>query len=151
MTAAAIKGTYSDYRRVKGRKVLQLIVEVPLEQAPQVHDAFGEPSPDGSTWVAVARLNAEEPIEQKPAEDKHRLSRQAAMLCGEYRFQAFLRGSFLEIWKKHRHFPLDDSQIAAATVREICAVNSRSEFDRDLEVAARWRDLHGEFECWKLT
>jgi hypothetical protein len=80
-----------------------------------------------------------------------KLSRQAAMLCGEYRFHAFLSGTFPDVWGENRQYPLDDSQIAAAVVRHICQVQSRSEFDTNPEAAARWRDLHGKFEAWKIT
>src|SRR5689334_22551506 len=93
MTEAAIKATYSDYRRVKGRKVLQLIFEVPIEQAPMVHDTFGEPAPDGSTWVAIARL--QEPAKQeaeKPKRSWGLLSKreQAVLACESLPFRNFV-------------------------------------------------------------
>lgn len=152
MNAAAIKGTYSDYRRVKGRKVLQLIVEVPLEQAPQVHKAFGEPSPDGSTWVAVARLDAEKSEQPQPdkKEDKHKLSRQAAMLCGDTQFQNFLKHKHSIAWEQYLPHGSYDV-VAAMCVRTICLVRSRSAFDAEPDAAARWRDLKASFEAWRLA
>ena len=139
---AIIKGVYADYRRVKGRKVLQVIVEVPLEQAPLVHEAFGEPDPAGDTWVAVALLQPETArvAEQK---DKHRLSRQAAMCCQEQAFWTFL--------SEYGNGPISivrSAPEAAATVRYVCGVDSRAEFDSDLEAAARWRNLHASYQAW---
>ena len=110
MKEAMVKGTYSDYRRVKGRKVLQMIIEVPLEQAPQVHEAFGEPLTDGSMWVAVAKLN--ETKENEPTTKQtnpHRLSQQAAMLCDDTLFQNFLSK---EIAAPDDALPLDSTWAA---------------------------------------
>jgi len=138
--AAVIKGSYADYRRVKGRKTLQLVIEVPLEQAPLVHEAFGEPLPDGSTWVAVALLDSSKAPEQ-PAKTDHHLSRQAAMCCNDKMFQVCLS----ELYDTHCF----NSDQAADIVRQECLVDSRAEFDTNPEAAARWRNLHASYEAWK--
>jgi len=59
MTApAAFKATFSDFRLVKGRKVAQIVVEVPIEEADNALKALGGiPRPDLERWVAVARLS----------------------------------------------------------------------------------------------
>ena len=143
---AVIRGTYADYRRVKGRKVLQLIIEVPLEEAPRVHEAFGEPSPDSSTWVAVALLDTHKPPLPDLAQGKHRLSRQAAMCCQEPAFFGFLS----EQWAAPG-YSVQDATMAAEMVRKLCKVDSRSEFDSDPEAAQRWRELHGKYQAWLLV
>ncbi len=62
---AAIKAAFSDWRTVKGRKCLQLIFEVPLEQQGQVLDYLGAPMPDDPKWCGIAKLNPESrPVEQ---------------------------------------------------------------------------------------
>ena len=134
--SAIIKGVYADYRRVKGRKVLQIIVEVPMEAAPLVHKAFGEPTPDGSTWVAVALLNNEK-AKEKP---DYRLSQQAGIVCSEGSFHEFLRTSKTSIYTEPREI-----------VQHLCRVSSRAEFDTDPAAAARWRDLHAEYQAWLIT
>lgn len=54
----AIRATFSDYKRIKTRKVAQLIFEVPLEE---LHDTIsnlgGEPSVNQDTWCGIARLD----------------------------------------------------------------------------------------------
>ena len=45
MTQAAFKATYSDLRFVKSRKVAQIVLELPLEQADGFIQAFGTPNP----------------------------------------------------------------------------------------------------------
>ena len=54
----AIKAAFSDFRIVKGRKVAQLIFEVPLEAANSALAALGGlPMPDGEMWAGIARLD----------------------------------------------------------------------------------------------
>ena len=105
-------------------------------------------APMGTRYqVVIVELgDDEQPVEQKPAEDNHRLSRQAAMLCGDTLFTQFIS----EMMKRKyiiNQIPND----VAECVRRHCQVQSRSEFDTDPEAAKRWRDLHADFEGWKIT
>lgn len=60
MSAAAFQACYSDLRLIKGRKVLALVFEVPLEHSSSVLDILGGvPDPSKSVWCAIARLNKE--------------------------------------------------------------------------------------------
>lgn len=49
MSAAAFKDTYSDLRFVKSRKVAQVVVELPIEEASRFVEAFGAPDPSKET------------------------------------------------------------------------------------------------------
>lgn len=61
--AAAFEATFTDWRLIKGRKVVQVVLEVPLELADRAYQALGGmPDPAGSVWVAVARLNTERQV-----------------------------------------------------------------------------------------
>lgn len=51
-----IRADFADYRRVKGRKVLQLIMEVRLEEAEEVFLRLGHPIVGESKWCAIALL-----------------------------------------------------------------------------------------------
>lgn len=134
---AAIKACYSDYRRVKGRKVLQLIFEVPLEQAPMVHDAFGEPSPDGSTWVGIAKIDlTARPEERKPL----KLSNRAAMLCNDEPFQKYIDDE-----TAYDGLTVEN---CAAAIRMYCGIQSRSELDTDDRAAAAFRKLEADYDHW---
>lgn len=53
---AAFKATFHNTKNVLGRKVLQIILEIPIEGSSQVHDVLGYPDPATPIWVAVARL-----------------------------------------------------------------------------------------------
>lgn len=55
-----ICATFSDFRLVKGRKVCQLVCEVPLEQADAALAALGGlPNPHAERWVGIVPLKAQ--------------------------------------------------------------------------------------------
>ena len=56
MSEAAFKATFHNIKNVMGRKTAQIILEVPIEQAPAVTRALGWPDPSNPAWVAVARM-----------------------------------------------------------------------------------------------
>lgn len=68
LDVAAIQGTFSDYRLVKGRGVLQIVVEIPVEAQAQAFAALGYPEPGKDIHVAVARLQPIVASQDKPAE-----------------------------------------------------------------------------------
>ncbi len=53
----AIEADYVNWRPVNGRKVLQLVFEVPLENTHDVLTRLGTPTPGESKWVAIALLD----------------------------------------------------------------------------------------------
>ena len=57
---AAIKATYCNVKNIAGRKVVQLIFEIPVEQAGLAYNSLGWPSPADPRWVAIALLNEDE-------------------------------------------------------------------------------------------
>lgn len=70
MTATAddlVKATFSDFRMVKTRKVLQIVCEVPLEQAQRALKILGVPDPGAETWVALAVLDLSKQDAQEKA------------------------------------------------------------------------------------
>lgn len=59
MTAAAFTGSYSNIKLIRSRSVMQIIVEVPIEQAEAVIAAFGVPQPGHERPVAVALFHSD--------------------------------------------------------------------------------------------
>lgn len=54
--ADAFSATFHTTKFVLGRKVMQVILEVPMEKANEVYDVLGYPNPAESKWVGVALL-----------------------------------------------------------------------------------------------
>lgn len=53
----AINAELSNYKLINGRKVMQIILEVPLEHAGHVIEILGWPNPAESKYVGVALLD----------------------------------------------------------------------------------------------
>jgi len=84
--SCVIQADYANWRPVAGRKVLQLVFEVPIEQTEQVMQRLGVPMPGESKWCAIALLansgsaggnedgpqkNAPKPSESTDVQDDH--------------------------------------------------------------------------------
>lgn len=54
---AAIKATFCNFKNIAGRKVTQLIFEIPVEQAGMAYESLGWPDASNPRWVAIALLN----------------------------------------------------------------------------------------------
>lgn len=140
---SAFKATYSDLRFVKSRKVAQIVLELPLEQADGFIQAFGTPNPASETWCAIARLaiaqdqSVPQKIHKTKSWDELRLSQQAAIRCSDETYRHWLC--------------VDDEESAKAQVRKACEVDSRAELDTDEAAANRWQAMEEEFATWKRT
>lgn len=54
---AAIKATFCNFRNIAGRKVVQLVFEIPVEQGGQAYEALGWPDAADPKWCGIALLN----------------------------------------------------------------------------------------------
>ena len=139
MTApAAMQADFVDLKFVKGRKVMQVILELPIEAGAAFVAAFGTPNPSTGIPVALARID----VNAKPEKPKGgKLAMRAGILCNEGGFQKFLS----------EHDPFYDvvsAERAAETVRGKCKVSSRADLDHDEEAARRFRELEAEYHAW---
>lgn len=135
----AIEATYVDYRRIKGRKVHQVIFEVPSETWPETYAVLGEPTIEASHWFAIAKMNGAEPVQNKGGD----MARSAAMLCDNPNFRIWIArtGDFAGVH-------MVDTATAAREVRQRCGVESRAHLDHDDEAAKTFRAMRLDFEQW---
>jgi hypothetical protein len=142
---AAIQATFSDFRIVKGRKVAQLVLEIPLEQADAAISTLGGiPQPQSERWVALARLNGHVP-EPKPDKEKQKwgdlaYALQAGIRCSEPVFWKFIRDEYKA--------PAHDEDESAKFVRRYCGVKSRKEINLDPNSAEAWGRLESKYQAW---
>jgi hypothetical protein len=162
--AAAFRATYADWKLIKTRSVVQVVLEVPLEQADAAYQVLGGmPDPGAERWCAIARLGGNEPVEtagpgqsaaapqdrplkpRKPVAAEKRLAQQAGIMCADPVFWAFL-----EDFQVGRA-PVHDEQTAADAIRHYCNVKSRSEISPNSDAGRIWIDLESRFTAWKLA
>jgi hypothetical protein len=159
MTAFA--ATYSDWKVIRGRKVVQIVFEFPLEKSDEAYAVLGGmPNPAAEVWCGIARLQEPGGVASPPAREGGSVStldkpdgsssrtkrawgdmspsQQAGLLCGDPRFHQFLF--------ERCNISKPDKDEAAAAVREICGVTSRAAISID-NIA--WRDLVADFRVWE--
>jgi hypothetical protein len=147
---AALKGTFSDFKLIRSRKICQLVIEVPLEHADAALQALGGiPNPADERWVAVARLNPEakaQPIESDEDGRKRRFhemnpAAQIAMSCSAPSFREYLR--------THKVASLpDDKDACDSWLKGFLGVKSKTEVVPGSEAFAVWNELRGSYEVW---
>jgi hypothetical protein len=159
--AAAFTATYSDFRLIKGRKVVQIVLEVPLEAADAAYTVLGGmPNPAAEIWCAVARLVQPAKEEREGAETlddststqpasgdvparapKNKLAQLAGMLSKEPLFHRYL--------ETVHDLPPVNEHTATFFIRRKCNVESRSQILVDTTAGERFLKLYDDFMRWR--
>lgn len=162
---AAFRACYADWKLIKTRSVVQVVMEIPLSDADAAYEVLGGmPNPAKEQWFGIAAINLGKEAmpdtqfiphtaETRPESDipparakqewrEVQPSAQAAMRCDQAPFWAFLREE-----KKQRVTSKDD---AATAVRKICGVNSRAHFNDNHAARVLWFSLDQEFQAWQM-
>jgi len=155
----AFRATYSDWKLIKTRGVVQVIFEVPLADADAAYDVLGGMPVHGKErWFGIAALKSTaEETAAKPRQTsspnptggaKQKMdwrdmqpAAQAGIRCNEPVFHAFLNETY--------GYEIDDPEVAAFAVREICKVQSRSELGTNHKARVIWKQLDDQFSAWK--
>lgn len=165
MTALAFKAAYSDWKLIKTRGVVQVVMEVPLAEADAAYGVLGGmPNAANEVWFGIAAINPQaekekpkappivSPAKLQPETDKPSAgakrdwrdlqpAQQAGIRCDEPVFEAFLKETRPDDWHESRD--------AAACVRLICGVESRAELGTKHAARVIWHQLDEQFQAWK--
>tara|TARA_R100001460_G_scaffold2629_3_gene8429 strand:+ start:8962 stop:9384 length:423 start_codon:yes stop_codon:yes gene_type:complete len=136
MAQAVIRGTYADFKLVKTRNVVQMIIEIPIEEATKVTNNFGIPTPSEEKWVAVALLD------NRKVEVNTRASKaiqQAGILGSDIAFGTWLKNKVPEVNPNETRTIVDG-------IRAITGVKSRSEFTNNDTALKIWERLYDEYK-----
>jgi hypothetical protein len=144
---AATLATFSDFRTVKGRKVCQLVFEVPIESANEALQALGGvPSPVDPVWCGIARVQPKATSgEPRPVERLRKRwedltpAQQAGIRCQEQSFADFIADKFPE---------LSQGTDPAVFVRGYCGVSSRGLIFKGSQAEQRWNLLESSYQAW---
>ncbi len=131
-----ITGTYADFKIIKTRKVAQMVVEFPIEQAESFVSKLGLPKPHEEMWVAVAMLKS---VSVQTGGKATSAIQQAGILCKDIAFGTWLRDT-----KKMDINPADESQVQDA-LRAILGVSSRADMRTNDQALAVWERLYDQY------
>jgi hypothetical protein len=169
---AAFKGCYTDWKLVRTRSVVQIVIEVPVEKSGEAYDVLGGmPSPGSEIWCAIARLNEGEhkgqqaPIQAAQAEPETpqtphptpaqsrswrdlSYAQQAGIRCSEEAFHKFLGEKIAPDADFDSCTTPAATELAASIVRNYCLVQSRGDIRPNHPSARLWRELDEKFHAW---
>jgi len=154
----AFRATYSDWKLIKTRGVVQVVMEVPLADADEAYDVLGGMPVHGKErWFGIAALKSTtkeapaQPRQESPPSSRPDGARrpwrdlspqqQAGMHGNDPIFEAFLKEQRPDDWH--------EAQEAAACIRLICGVASRSELITNHKARVIWKQLDDEFQAWR--
>jgi hypothetical protein len=163
----AFKASYSDWKLIKTRGVVQIVLEVPLEASGAAYDVLGGmPNAAKEIWCAVALLKPEggdQPehggnartakLDTAPRQETKTggarswgdlpYAQQAALACNDPVFRAFLREGL-------GYAGAIDIEAAATAIRLHCGVDSRAELNTDNDAGRKWSETWIRYGAWKL-
>lgn len=134
-----MQGTYSDLKIIKSRKVVQVIVELPIEQANAFVEMFGMPNPAEEVWVAIAELNRRT-MNETEVSAATKAVQMAGMLCKTPNFGVWLRD--------FRNLDVDQNnpESIATALRALLGIKSRTEMHNSPEIVTAFNRLKGEYD-----
>lgn len=134
---AAMQGDFVDLRFVKGRKVCQVVIEIPIEAGASFVAAFGTPNPAQSVPVAIARLDMREAAQERKGGE---LAKKAGILCNEGGFRAFMKEQNMGAPKT--------AEEAAECLRTTLNIRSRADIDHDERAATEFKFIESSYRAW---
>lgn len=162
---AAFDATYSDWKLIRSRKVVQLVLEVPIEAADKAYQVLGGmPNPAGEIWVAVARLNTDRAPHPAPEQGEVSsstvapttalpprrftslpLPQQAVLLCKDARFHVFVQRHY-----SNRRLPHTEEAVTA-WLKMQAGISSRRELQPDTDGGEWFIRVRDRYLAWKLA
>ena len=132
----AIKGTYADFKTVKSRSVVQMVIEIPIEQSTELVSKFGIPIPSEEVWVAVARLQTN-PVRVLTNPEKN-LVQNVVLLCRDNEFGFFLKTKGMDL-------DPNDAESVGNALKRYLEIQSRKEIATNSKVRKLWYALYEEY------
>jgi len=111
---SAFKASYADWKLIKTRGVVQVVMEVPLADADAAYKVLGGmPDFGKEVWFGIAPIQLPAPAKEKPAQPQPKIptagakrdwrdmqpAQQAGIRCAEPIFVAFLKETYPDEWR----------------------------------------------------
>lgn len=149
----AFKAVYADWKLIKTRSTVQVVLEIPIEQADAAYEVLGGmPQPSKERWFAVAALApgaaaAKPDLVDQPRPDRAKFewrdfsaSKQAGIRCKSPTFWAFLRETIGSI--------ASSEQEAINALYIYCSIASRADLDTNHKARVIWHQLDSQYQAW---
>lgn len=138
----AVAGQFVKLDAVPTRKVVRVVLEMPIETADSVIKALGGyPDPANAKWVGLALLKGEP---SRNTLKGGKVAQRAGILCEEGGFRRFLadRAGRPNIFT---------AEEAKQEIYRICGVTSRAHLDHDDDAARLFAELDNEYSAWRIA
>lgn len=131
-----LQADFSSFRPVSGRRVLQLVFEIAIENGEEALKMLGMPIPGEHRWCAIALLDLSKPKTEAQVSEANASPKKWA----EYKpsQQAYLICRDPDFW---RYAGVKDEASAAEWLCSQLRMESRSELDGDIHLEARWDEV----------
>ena len=168
---AAFKAEYADWKLIKSRRVVQIVLEIPLEEANAAHTILGGmPNPAESLWLGVARIDpragaeptirdrvpsgipdteASRPNSEFDSRDGgHPKKSWSSMSPAQQAGMRCEKPLFQQFLSEKLKRSVVSAEEAAEAVRRFCVVSSRSDIKPHQLSGRLWKQLDDEFMTW---
>ena len=144
MTNQPVQGVYVDAKFIKSRKVLQVVVELPIEKGSAFFDKFGVPNNhENERWIELSDLGRHGALPGD--EEGNKAVQQAGILCKDPEFGRFLAYSLNATINEN------NPDEVATLLRDITGVKSRTEYRHDKDCRRAFHNLVSQFHHNKRT
>jgi|ERR1700677_275859 len=156
-TRLSFAACYSDWKLIKTRGVVQVVLELPVEKSNEAYEALGGMPTSHEVWCAVAILDlkkASGPLfeEKTNPEPKPKAPRTPVAIDKRLAQRAGILSTDPIFWKYLEHISqmtdVNETE-AAAYIRTKCGVESRSEIVVGSEAAEAFDGIQTEFVTWR--
>lgn len=150
---AAILATFSDLKLIRGRKVAQLIFEIPIENAQTATNALGFPDPAGEQWYGIARVQkssagGKDLTHSGSGQPERRLTEAPPAEPNSTRAVMMAKDEGVRRYLVANGWTADDEFSAIVAIKSICGVNSKSDLNGGPGAEA-FENLRQDFYAWR--
>jgi hypothetical protein len=155
----AFRATYADWKLIKTRGVVQVVMEIPLADADAAYDVLGGMPVHGKErWFGIAAMKS--PVQKEAAAKPRQISppdaptggakrnwrdipppQQAGIRCDEPAFGAYLKENHPDEWH--------ETGDADACLKMILRIESKTELKTDPRRMMLWHQLDNAYQAWK--
>lgn len=148
---AAIKGSFADFKLVKTRKLAQVVIEIPIEEADHALAVLGGlPRSDNERWVAIARLHAgaapsPTPADNVPSDTASQPRNHASPSAKRERTPAERAGFLCTLPEFQQWIDRKSEEAAANWLRSRCGVVSRAQITTNPDAHEAFKRIEDAF------